>query len=548
MIPVLTVSEMREIDEKAIGENLTIGYSYMLRAGMGLFNAAVDMMPDRRSGEIAVLCGKGNNGGDGYVVGRLLLDAGYTVMCFSLCDVDDLRGEARVAFNEYVARKGNFLILNDAADLAGLPHYRLIIDALLGTGLKGDPRSLSANAIEAINSSGVQVLAADTPSGLDNDSGRVGKPCIKASVTVTMGYPKVGLYFHPGRAAVGKLIVKDLNYPDEIVAEKKRILFYPTLGKLKTLLPPRRPAGSKYDHGVCLLMCGSRGLTGSATLVAHAALRTGCGMTHLATPESALPILASKLTETVLVPVRETESGTPSFEAFEDIQAVLTKKNAVCIGPGISHEHETTRLVRKLVATLDIPIVLDADGINAFKGTAEGLHEHKSELVITPHYGEWQRIFGELPDNPAEKIVTISSIAKQYRMTILFKGNPTIVADPEGKAYILPFGNSALATAGSGDVLSGIVVSLIAQGVTPSQAAILGGYIQGEAGTIASKKYSEYSVIASDVLNSISVVIRSLLEYEGARDESERLCDGSEPQIEELAASESKVSGTQGDS
>jgi hydroxyethylthiazole kinase-like uncharacterized protein yjeF len=513
MIPVLTVTQMREIDQNAISNNITIGYSYMLKAGLGLFNAAKDMMSDSRNGEILIFCGKGNNGGDGYVVGRMLLDAGYKVMCYSLCDVEELSRESKIAYDEYVSRKGNILVLSDAEELSNISRYSLIIDAILGTGLKGDPRGLCAMAIEAINSCGVSVLAVDTPSGLNCDTGVTMNPCVRATTTVTMGFPKLGFYFYPGKSNVGKLIIHDLNYPDEIIAANRKTIFFPTPTILRRFLPARKPDGSKIDHGLALLVCGSRGYTGSATLVADAALRTGCGMTHLAAPESVISILSTKLTETVLHPLNETGLGTPAYSALEQIRGLASGKNALCIGPGISHDIQTVSLVRDTLKSVSLPTILDADGINAFKGISEELKNHAGELVITPHRGEWTRLFGELPHEPEAVIETLREKAHEFRMTILLKGNPTIISDPDGVSYISPFGNSALATAGTGDVLSGIIVSLIAQGAPVTQAAILGSYIQGEAGVLASRRLGEYSVIARDVVGNIFRVLRTLTEY-----------------------------------
>lgn len=510
MIPVLTVSQMRAIDEKAIGGDISVGYSYMIKAGQGLFSAARDMLPDIASGEIAVFCGSGNNGGDGYVVARLLLESGYRVTCFSLCAADDLKGEALLAFNDYAALKGNILVLGDKAYLSNLSHYRLIIDCLLGTGARGAPRGLYASAIEAINASGTPVLSADTPSGLENDTGVPFVPCIRAKVTVTLGYPKTGLYFYPGRDHVGKLIVHDLKYPDEIVNEIRPTLFFPTTARLREFLPARRPAGSKFDHGLALLLCGSRGMAGAATLVAGAAQRTGCGMTHLASPGSMIPVLSAKLTETVLHPVSETTEGSASKDALQKLMELAGTMHALCIGPGLSHAAETQHLVRSLLSQCPLPTILDADGLNAFKGCAQELASHAGSLVITPHRGEWQRLFGELPAEPLAIIDKIKEKAAEFRMTVLLKGNPTLCATGSGNAFVLPFGNSALAKAGSGDVLSGIIVSLMAQGATGDHAALLGAYIHGESGRLASRKRGEYSVIASDVVETIYKVIKTL--------------------------------------
>jgi NAD(P)H-hydrate epimerase len=504
---------MRSIDEAAIGNDTAVGYSYMIKAGTGLFDVAKTLMPDAGSGEIGVVCGRGNNGGDGYVAARLLCESGYRVTCISLCKIDEIKDEARLAFNEYTEGKRNFLVPGVNGDFPDLTRYRLIIDAMLGTGARGNPRGIYATAIDAINKSGIPVLAADTPSGLDSDTGIPGKPCIKAVMTVAMGYPKIGQYFYPGRDHVGKLVIQDLGYPDKPLGTifSATGLFSPTQADLRELLPRRKPAGNKFDHGLALLICGSRGMTGSAILAARAALRTGCGMTHLVAPDSVVPALSRRLLETVIHPVPETAAGTPSAGALQKILELARSMQAVCIGPGISHESDTTGLVRGFVSKCKLPVVLDADGINAFKGRVKELRSHKGELIITPHRGEWQRLFGELPPGPIAVIDKLKEKSFEFRMTILLKGNPTIVACPTGNASILPFGNSALAKAGSGDVLSGIIVSLLAQGASAVNAAILGAAIHGEAGTLAGRNLSEYSVIASDVVKAIPRVIIGLL-------------------------------------
>ena len=270
MIPVVTVSQMRAIDQDAIAGETLVGFGYMLKAGMGLLESVRTLLPDPAQGEIAIVCGKGNNGGEGYVAGGLLADAGYRVMVFGLCDRNGLSGEALMAFDEYEMRKGNLLILDDIEELAELSRYALVIDAILGSGIQGNPRGAAAKAIQAVNAAGVPVLAVDTPSGLDNDTGVPGTPCVSAHTTVTMGFPKIGALFYPGRNNVGSLIIRDLGYPDEIVANHHDGALLPTQSHLHALLPPRRADGSKFDHGQVLMLCGSRGMLGSATLAVTA--------------------------------------------------------------------------------------------------------------------------------------------------------------------------------------------------------------------------------------------------------------------------------------
>ncbi|MBD3346326.1 MAG: NAD(P)H-hydrate dehydratase [Chitinivibrionales bacterium] len=512
MMPVLTVSQMRAIDEQAILSNISVGYSYMMKAGMELFSVAHQMVNDRKTGDIAILCGKGNNGGDGYVAGRLLLEAGYGVMCFGLCEGEELENEAKKAYDEYIEKSGNFCHLDDIELLENIHTYALIIDAMLGTGIKGNPRAFYADVIRKINQSGVRILAVDTPSGLNNDTGIPSSPCINATATVTMGFPKIGAYFYPGKSSVGTLFIKELGYPEKIVAANHDNIFIPEFGDLKGALPPRKPDGSKFDHGCAMMVCGSKGMTGSATLACLAAIRTGCGMVHCATPHSALPVLSSKLTETVMHSIDETSRGTPSYNALSQLLDLAEKNDSICIGPGISHDNETTQLVKEFVKKAGKPMILDADGINAFKGAAEHLKEINAEIILTPHKGEWARLFGSLPEQPLEIIASLKQKASEYNCTILLKGNPTLVADPQANIYILPYGNSGMATAGSGDVLSGIIASLLAQGCKTTDAAILGAFIQGIAGDFAREKRGEYSMIAGDLIDSIYKVMNILTE------------------------------------
>jgi NAD(P)H-hydrate epimerase len=410
-----------------------------------------------------------------------------------------------------MACKGNVLILDDVADFHHPSRFVLVIDALLGTGIKGDPHGLYSAIIEVINSSGCTVLAVDTPSGLNNDTGIPGNPCIRAAATVSMGFSKPGQYFYPGKELVGKLIVEDLNYPDEIVFGVQPVLLTPSIDDLRKYLPRRHPAGSKYDHGQSLLIGGSPGMTGSITLMAEAALRCGCGMVHCGFPEALSDILSVKLTEPVLHALPQTPSRTLDKTAVESILSSAVSMQALCIGPGLTHESSTTRLVRDVISRCPLPTVLDADGINAFKGFTEELKHHAGDLVITPHHGEYERLFGQLALRPLDRIAQLKKTADQFNLTILLKGNPTLVAAPDQPVVLLPFGNSALAKAGSGDVLSGIITSLIAQGTGVTDAAILGAYLHGCAGVAAAEMKSEYSVVARDIVEELPESIRTLV-------------------------------------
>jgi hydroxyethylthiazole kinase-like uncharacterized protein yjeF len=508
---ICTTEQIRAIDTGTVNGDGEKGYMLMNAAAQGIADAVLDIVDKSDTSQIAVFCGKGNNGGDGFAAALLLHGNGYDVTCYSLCKCDELRNEAKRAYDDYIAAGYTVIEITEKEALPDCSKYSIIIDALLGNGLKGNPDGLYADTINCINIAHVKVVAADTPSGLDNNTGVPLSPCINARLTVTMGYSKVGLYFYPGRSHVGQLTIQPLDY-DKVIVEKEKInIQTPDVHDLYRMLPPRHAAGSKYDHGLALLLCGSRGMSGSATLASMAALRVGCGMTHCAVPASIADILSVKLTEAIIHSLWENESGAVSIKAIKQIQILTDGKQAMCIGPGLGHDIGTSKLVRELVRSVSLPLILDADGLNAFKGYADELENHIGEVIITPHRGEWGRLFGPLEQEPLKIIHQVKTISQKFGITILLKGNPSICALPDGTAYILPFGNSALAKAGSGDVLSGCIVSLLAQGAGVRDATVLGAYLLGQAGVIASQCMSEYSVVASDVIETIPLVIQQLI-------------------------------------
>jgi len=513
---VLTAAKIKRVDQLAINGNIDIGYSYMCAAGRHIYQAALAMLEKTaaKNGNknVAVICGKGNNGGDGYVAARMLHEAGISVDCFSVCDTKDLSGEAALAFKDYSDLKNGVVrILTSDEQLLDFNNYSLIIDAMLGIGSSGEPRGLYAYVIKAVNDSKASVLAVDTPSGLDCDNGKCASVCIKADCTVTAGFCKLGQFFYPGKANVGELQIADLDYPSDIVKEQSIGIFLPNNNFFKRILPERRENGSKIDHGLALLVCGSRGMSGAAALASIAALRSGCGMVHLAVPESLVNTLSVKVTEPVLHPLAETASGAFAASALRKVLSLCERMDALCVGSGLSRDPQAAFLVRALVGKTDKPVVIDADGLNAFAGALPEFAEHKGEIVITPHMGEWKRLFGELPDDPFERINKLRDCAAQFNVNILLKGSPSLAVNAKGTAVILPFGNSSLAKAGTGDVLSGIIVSLIAQGCSCFEAAILGAYLHGEAGRLAGTDLTEYSVLASDLTRYIPEVIKSVI-------------------------------------
>lgn len=543
MIPILTSAEIKKIDRAAAENNIENGFQYMQTAARSLFDLIINKYLDFQKQEqdifISIFAGKGNNGGDGILLAAYLAQEGYPVKCFIVGSSAQLENEAKLAYQKLSALNINneyVIFINDVDDLHFIAkhfedintnyHQHFLVDALLGIGSKGNLREPFSSIIDFINLhsshqlSNTTVFAIDLPSGSDADSGEYLGPCIRAHTTVSMGFPKLGSFFFPARANYGLTIVNNLGYPEETIkANIDSNIFF--VNSVTGLMPPRITDGSKYNHGVGVLVAGSEGMSGAAILAAKAAYRTGLGLTHLVSNDSTISAASINIPEAVShLDQNKTDIFTKLIES--------NPNSVLAIGPGLSTRRN---LALKLLDKIERPIVLDADGINAFSGRTKLLKNHKSDLLITPHAGEYRRLFPNLPENikALELIKNLEDNAREYSMTVLYKGSPTIIADPNGKVFIVPFGNSALAKAGTGDVLTGIILGLAAQiytikskftemnffyeesGVSAlTQAAIVGAYLHGKAGELAANDLGEYSLLASDLIDYLPQSIRGL--------------------------------------
>lgn len=508
MQQIVTSSQMRRIDKITIDENIVVGYNLMREASEGLAGEVIKSIKGDVRKKIAVLCGKGNNGGDGFLAAAILNRNGFKAECFFAYNEDDLQDEALLAYKEYI-KDGVLYQIESVDDIKCLDKYSIIVDALLGTGIKGSPRGLIADIINEVNLLNLKVISVDTPSGINCDTGEVYEPFINAEKTVTMGFPKVGFYYYPARNFVGELAIIPLSYPKNI-SNRNTLASLIEKDDVKIIIPNRIPDGSKYDHGVVGVISGSEGMTGAPTLAMNSALRTGCGMVFGIVPNSIIDVMSVKVTEPVLKAVKGSEAGSFGLEDYDEIMDKIEKVNSLLIGPGISLNKNTQLLVRKLISNINKPTVLDADGLNAFKGCEELLKGRKSKLIITPHKAEFQRLFGELPKEPEMLIKKCCDISNEYDIILVLKGKPTIIADKQN-SFIVDSGDDSLAKAGTGDVLAGMICSFIAQGSEPLNSALAGVFIHGLAGKIAAKEYSNYSVLATDVIDSIGLAIKEII-------------------------------------
>jgi len=501
---LVTGAQMARIDRGAIERGVT-GVELMAsagRAGARVLHDLVGGFPGKR---IVVLCGKGNNGGDGFVIADLAASAGASVSTFLLALKDQVAGDARHHLDR--ARKNGLEIeeILESKDLerirTALSRASAAVDALLGTGIRGGPRGLVAGAIESLRDTACPILAVDVPSGLDADTGRAEGPCAAATRTVTFGLPKIGQFRFPGRSLCGTLNCADIGLPRATVAaEKVNVRLIAAHGGA-ALLPRRPPDAHKGDCGRVVILAGSTGFTGAAALSAQGALRSGAGLVRVGAPESLNDILEVKLTEAMTHPLPEVRKHRClALRARGDIQRLVASADCVALGPGLGTHRETVELVRRIVHDIHVPLVLDADGINALSGAPEKLKMRTAPTVLTPHPGEFARLTGL--DSEAvcsDPIGSARKLAGEAGVIVVLKGAPTVVAVPAGRVYLNPSGNAGLASGGSGDVLTGILAALIGQGLDPESAACLGVYLHGLAADLCAERTGEAGMIAGDV-------------------------------------------------
>lgn len=511
---VVTNQQMKEIDRKAIEEYGISGLTLMENAGLRIFQNLKDIYPDLRLKKIIIFAGSGNNGGDGFVVARHLFNYGTKVKVLLLSPFNKIKGEAGANLN-IIDKMGIEIIEVEAVKQEeiqeNIQNSDLIIDAILGTGLQGRLTGLQAKITDLINIADKEVVAVDVPSGLNADTGKIEGPCIKATNTITLALPKIGLLLYPGASYAGKITVEDIGIPSHLLKNEKLKVNMVTKEMARMFLPLRATFAHKGSFGRVLMLAGSVGMTGAAFLASEAAIRSGAGIVVLGIPQSLNPIMEVKLTEVMTLPLAETEKQSLSEDAEEIILNIMKNFSVLGIGPGISRQLETQRLVRKIVEKSTIPLVVDADAIYALSEDHEILKNIEAPLVITPHPGEMAKLIDKdinyILDN---KLDIAREVAQELGVVVVLKGARTIIADKDGEAYINIGDNSGMASGGSGDVLTGIISSLIAQGANELHAAVTGVYIHSLAGNLARDIKGERGMIAGDILSQIPQAFISL--------------------------------------
>ena len=504
---LVTAQQMASIDRRAIEQFGIPGIQLMERAGTAVFTTINQMWDELAGKKVVIFCGKGNNGGDGLVVARLLAEHGASVLVLLLGKKDQSKGDAQTNLKKALELKVSVRELLKDTDLTAaeqaVQDADLLVDAIFGTGLKGTVKGLAAGVIETINRCGRPVVAVDIPSGLDADGGEISGPCVQATTTVTFGLPKIGQVFYPGKSKCGRLIVAEIGYPPEVIEEERCRTNLVTGEEVAQLLPRRAPDAYKGSCGRIAIVAGSVGMTGAAALASMAALRIGAGLVTLGLPASLNDILEVKLTEVMTKPLPEVRKRRCiALRAVGEIRRMLLDADCLAIGPGLGTHHETAEMVRRVVAReTKVPTVIDADGLNALAKDISSLRETGAEIVITPHAGELSRLTGRpIAEITASPLKAAESFAQEFKLTVVLKGAPTVIATPDAELYVNSTGNAGMATAGSGDVLTGTIVGLIGQGLTPAEAAIAGVFIHGKAGDLARQQKGEMGLVAGDIL------------------------------------------------
>jgi hydroxyethylthiazole kinase-like uncharacterized protein yjeF len=505
---IVTAEEMKALERTAIEDYGIPGLVLMENAGRHVVEVIRQILGDVRDKTVTIFIGKGNNGGDGLVVARHLLNMGAVVKLLALAKIEDISGDAKI--NLDIWRKLDQKIYSiqhgDGINIVRLilMNTDLIVDAVYGTGFKGKISEKVGRIIEVLNNSGKPIVAVDIPSGLEANSGRVNGPCIQADHTVTFGLPKLGLFLESGSDYTGNLHVVDISLPAGLVEKDGPQRYLLTRELVKEWLPNRRSSAHKGDFGRILIVAGSQGMTGAAGLCGEAALRAGAGLVTVAVPETLHSIMEAKLTEVMTTPLPDTGSGKLAREARQRILSLLEDKDVLAIGPGLSTDPEVVALVKELLPAVQVPCVLDADALNALAGDVETFRKIQAPVVITPHPGEMSRLTGtKIREIQQDRLAVAANAAAAWDVTVLLKGARTVVATPKGAAYINPTGNPGMATAGSGDVLTGVISALIAQGMEVSRAAAAGAYIHGLAGDLAARRKGMMSLMAGDIIAAL---------------------------------------------
>ncbi len=510
-----TADQMRAFDRIAMRTCGIPGLVLMENAG----RAFVDEL-EKRTGYLAgksiiVVCGKGNNGGDGYVIARHLINRKASVRVILLHNRREVQGDAKtnldILFKMRQEPALQIIELKGIRGLASLQSADMIVDAIFGTGFSGKAKGIQQKAIEWINGQKRFVASVDIASGVNTSTGRVENYAVRAQSTVTMGLAKVGHFVGMGREHSGDVTIADISIPRSILRPDARQIYRVTGEDVAQALPKRPLAAHKYSVGKIFVLAGSRGLTGAPYMCSQAAMRAGAGGVILGVPKSIYNPLVRKLTEVMVTPLEETADGSVAETSRDVINEKIEWADVVVMGPGLSRNPETQRLLLHLIPTIKKPLVLDADGLNSVANDISVLRQRKYPTILTPHVGELSRLLKrKANDIELNRVAMAGEASDRLKCIVVVKGSPTVTGVPNGSSYVNSTGNPGMATAGAGDVLTGMIAGLLGQGMSGIDASYCGVFIHGFAGDLAADRYGKRSLMALDILEETHNAIKSL--------------------------------------
>lgn len=515
----LTREDSRRADEFTIQTLGLPGIVLMENAGRITAEVVREILDERGGITVYVLAGKGNNGGDGFVIARYLLEWGVNVHTFQLAADEEYSGDAAKNLTILSQLTDSVYHTRDVDALDVLTTQLLaadvIVDALLGTGIQGAPRSPFDEFINWINNYNAPTVSVDIPSGVDANTGQLPGMAVAAEATVTMGYLKTGLLFSPGREFTGEITIADIGIPGSALDLVENVYSIPEQDDIHYRLPQRSADVYKHRVGKVFTLCGAPGFTGAATLVSEGALVAGAGLIMAGVPKSLNNILETKLTEVITVPLEESAKQTFSSSSLPALQEHFEWSDVLAIGPGMTRESDVQKFIGKVLTSYGKVAVVDADAATYFSGDhLQYLKECPADIILTPHWGEFGKISGYNTEDLNENRLEIAEkFARQHNVTLVLKGAPTIIAAPTGEVFINPTGNAGMATGGSGDVLTGVIAGLVAQKLKPKDAAVVGCYLHGLAGDFAREELTEMGLTAGALLDFLPDAMEYILNY-----------------------------------
>lgn len=514
--PLVTAEEMARIDARAI-EQMGIPSACLMETAGGQMAERIWERYGKPGLRVAILAGKGNNGGDGFVIARFLANWGADVRVFTLFPAGEVSGEPQV-FMEILRKMA--VPIRSATDSEGIRQMMaeiaetdLVVDAILGTGFRPPVRGHIADALESLALLDVPIASVDFPSGLDATTGAVEGPHVRADLTLTPGALKRGHFLYPAAEFVGDVECLDIGIPAVCFEGEAVEVRLTEAVDVAGMLPVRRSDAHKGDAGHLLIVAGAAGMAGAALMSAMAALRAGAGRVTLAVPENIAYSVDSGPLEVMAIPLPATAAGTVGEDAFAVILEHVENMNALVVGPGLSTHPRAVELVQLMIQHIEKPMILDADALNALSQDLTILKGTRAELLLTPHPGEMGRLAGvSVKEIQADRVALPLEFAARHQLHIALKGAGTIIGTPGGSAWMNPTGNAAMASAGMGDILAGVVGGLLSQSLSPEEALVAGAYLHGLAGDIAAHQVGGIGLTATDLLPALPLARQRLLE------------------------------------